>query len=369
MEWAIVRLLSGTSSGECAGNTYSDIKVHGRDQSTWDGGLFLETYLVTGTAPVYDGTDRPGWEAAMSAMDVKAEVIDYLEPAFPATLGVGTTTTTVLADNRPINTGSYTYTSRYVIDFDHKGQFYAAIKVVVDCTGAEWRESGYQGNMTEYVPPTYTVDIYLETNWKGAVAQTLLTTATAIRTAFEFTAINKQNPYYFLQPLEIDKQTMIVRVPPTFGLPMEAMTQIKNIATHQGVNQHLVCADVRDDITGPAVAKTQSRAGIDLSTIEGGAIRPHTKYVTGQLYARTFKLADFPDALWLLNATKCDATEDDGGIGAGYFYMPALKTTIDTVDFHVEVRDGVHETWSDDFMPGASQPADPLDRDIKLYRV
>jgi len=135
------------------------------------------------------------------------------------------------------------------------------------------------------------------------------------------------------------------------------------------VNTHLVCADVRADITGPAATKVQSTAGIEFSSIEGGAIRPHMRYVTGQLYARTFKLSDFPDALWLLHSTKCDATLNDAGAGATYYYMPALKTTIDTEDFHVEVRDGVHETWSDEFMPGTSQPADPVDRNIKLYRV
>ena len=304
----------------------------------------------------------------MSAMDIKAEVIAYLEPDFPASYGgPGTITTTVLADNRPINTGSYALISRYVIDYDHKGQFYAAIKVIVACSNAEWREDGtYDGFMAEYVAPSYVVDIYLETNWKGAVANTLLTTASATRAAFEFTTIIKQNPYYFLTPAETDKQDMLVRVPPSFGLPVEAMSQITALCTHQGANPHLVCADVRDDITGPAAAKTQSTAGIEFSSIEGGAIRPHTKYVTGQLYARTFKLSDFPDALWLLHSTKCDANED--GTGSDWFYMPTLKATIDNDTFHVEVRDGVHETWSDEFAPGPDQPLAAA-REIKLYRV
>ena len=212
------------------------------------------------------------------------------------------------------------------------------------------------------------VTVSLETNWKGAAAETVLTTASTTRTGFEFQELVKQNPYFFLMPLETDKQDMVVRLPPSSGLPIEAMTQIKTIATHQGTNPHLVCADVRPDITGDAATKAQSTAGIEFSTVEDGRITPHTKYVTGQLYARTFKLSDFPDALWLLHSTKCDAKEDDGVTGPDYFYMPALKTTIDTQDFHVEVRDGVHETWSDEFTPGAGQPAAAA-RDIKLYRV
>lgn len=369
--WAHLQLLHGASAGLCDGKTYSDTKTHGRDGANWDGNYLLRTYIVSGVAPLYFGApgERPIWEAAMSAMDIKSEIIAYLEPAYPATLGgPGTITTTVLVNERPINTGEYALTSRYVIDFDHKGQFYAAIKVTVECSGAEWRESGYEGNMVEYAQPDYIVSVYLETNWKGTVNQTLLTTATATRSAFEFQEIVKQNPYYFLFPLETGKQDMIVRLPPSFGLPMEAMTQIPTICTHQGASTHLACADVRSDITGPAATKVQSTAGIEFSSIEGGAIKPHMKYVTGQLYARTFKLADFPDALWLLHSTKCDATEDDLGAGPSYFYMPALKTTIDTVDFHVEVRDGVHETWSDEIAPGPGQPAAAA-RDIKLYRV
>ena len=96
----------------------------------------------------------------------------------------------------------------------------------------------------------------------------------------------------------------------------------------------------------------------------------HTLFRAGQIealvYGRTFKLSDFPDALWLLHSTKCDASED--GTGSDWFYMPTLKATIDNDTFHVEVRDGVHETWSDEFAPGPDQPLAAA-REIKLYRV
>lgn len=366
--WAYFKLLEGNSTGDCTGRTYENTTASAHTAGSTASSEF--EYTFAGAAPSLSTPTRAEWIALADPLDigpaVRAAINAYPLGALPIW---GSPTTTV--DERPINTGSYTLTSRYVIDFDHKGQFYAAIKVTVACADAEWREDGgaYQGDMTEYAQPDYTVSIYLETNWKGTVNQTLLTTATATRPAFEFQEIVKQNPYFYLLPLETDKQDMIVRMPPSFGLPVEALTQIPTICGHQGVNTHLVCADVRADITGPAATKVQSTAGIEFSSIENGAIKPHMRYVTGQLYARTFKLSDFPDALWLLHSTKCDAKLNDAGAGADYYYMPSLKTTIDTVDFHVEVRDGVHETWSDEIMPGASQPADPVDRNIKLYRV
>lgn len=370
--WTNLKLLDGTTSGVCVGKTHTDSSTSSRSLSNWDGDHLANDYLFAGAAPTWsgdiagDGTTAglwPAWKSAALSASILPAVYTELAP-YPSTPAV---TTTTLFNNRPVTTGSYTLTSRYVIDYDHKGQFYAAIKVVVECAGAEWRESGYQGNMVPYTAPDYSVDIYLETNWKGTVSQTLLTTSAATRPAFEFVPIVKQNPYYFLTG-DVGKQDMKVFLPPSFGLPIEAMTQIKTICSHQGAGPHLACADVRPDITGDAATKARSTAGIEFSTVAGGLVTPHTKYVTGQLYARTFKLSDFADALWLLHSTKCDATLNDLGAGATYYYMSALKTTIDSTTFRVEVRDGVHEPWSDEFMPGSSPPAF-IARDTKLYRV
>lgn len=370
--WCDLKLLEGATGGTCAGQTHVDTKWEGKSASLWDGDVLSNTWIVPPEAAPFKPmtgilADILAW---LAAYDIKPAVAATVAP-FPNWTTTAATTVTTIVDTRPSNTGGYTYTSRYVIDFDHKGQFYAAIKVVVGCSGAEWGENRavYDGFMEASEDPDYTVTISLETNWKGTVASTVLTTVTGSHPPFEFATLSKQNPYYFLSPGDADKQTMLVRVPPTIGLAYDGTTQLKTICSHQGVTDALACADVRADITGDDVAKSQSAAGIEFSTVEDGRITPHTRYVTGQLYARTFRLSDFPDALWLLHSTKCDATLNDAGAGADYYYMPALKTTIDTVDFHVEVRDGVHETWSDDFMPGASQPADPLDRDIKLYRV
>lgn len=364
--WTNFYLLQGSSSGECTGKTWSDRKHHGRNAGQWDGNYLMRTYILPGPAPPYFGPDfSPDWVPYMEANSIKADIEAALVPYPPVLGGPGVVTTTALANDRPVNTGSYTFTSRYAIDFDQKGQFYAAIKVVVECSGAEWRESGvFEGNMSVYADPDYAVSIYLETNWKGTVAETELLTVTASRPAFEFTVLQKQNPYYWRVINQPEKQTMFVRTPPSFGIPAEGMSQIPTICTHQGVNPHLVCADVRPD----AVGNVQSTAGIEFSTIKKGQITPHKKYVTGQLYARTFKISDFPDSLWLLHSTKCDVKENDGLIGPSWFYMPALKAAIDSTTFRVEVRDGVHEHWSDEFMPGSSPPAF-ISRVTKLYRV
>ncbi len=369
--WADFDLLTGSTHGECQGKRYTDTAGKGRSVSWWDGFYFSQTYIVQGEPPVFGFTI-----AEYIANNIKPAVVAYVSPFPPGFFGSENEIETVLVDERPVNTASYTYTSRYAIDYDHKGRFWAAIRVTVACSGAEWRESGaYSGDMVAYADPSYTVSIHLETNWNGTINATLLTTATVTRPGFEFTEVVKQKPSYFLLPAETDKQEMLVRVPPTFGLPIEAMSQMRALATHQGVTPCLVCADVRPDLDGGS-----STAGIEFSRL-GTSVRPHTKYPTGQLYARTFKLSDFLDALWLLNATKCNATENDDPLAPGateWFYMPSLKTTIDTQTFHVEVRDGVHELWSDDILPdltssgdigGAGSIPEPTSRDIKLYRV
>lgn len=364
--WTDYKLFEGLSSGECTGQTYVDTRYAGRSLSWWDGYYFLRTYIV----PLASGTyldhlaDVEGWLASVT---IKPAVVAYVSD-FPVGFSApANTIATTVANNRPVNTGSYQFKSRYVLDYDHKGRFLAALRVEVTCSGAEWREDAgiYEGFMTEFAEPSYTIAIYFESNWNGVTASTLLASASGARPAFEFATITKQNPYYYLFPAEVTKQDMLVRVPPMFGVPFEAMSQMPALMTHQGANPRLACSDMRPDITGADVARTQSTRGIEFSSATNG-VKPPGRYVTGQLYARTFRLSDFPDALWLLRSTKCDAKENDGSTGASYFYFPTLPDIIANQVFHVEVRDGVHEQWSDE-LPGTA-PA-PEDRDIKLYRV
>lgn len=359
--WADLKLFEGTSFGVCTGNTYTDTKYHGRSFTYWSdpGGFYpSNTYITAGST------------AGLTADEILPYLISTdIKPTTMALVNSdpdGVTVHTV-ADNRPVNNGQYSYKSRHVIDFDNKGRFWAAIRVEVICTGAQWKEnrSVFDGFMELNTSPSYTASIYFESNWNGTVDDVLLLTETAIRPPFEFVNVSKQNPYTYLTPLN-PNQTMLVRMPPTFGLPLEALKQILTLCSNQGVNSHLACADFRPDITGPASAKIQSKQGIEFSTRDVGAIEPPSSFVTGQLYARTFKLSDFPDALWLLTSTLCNAKENNGTTGPAWFYMPTLGAAIASTTFHVEVRDGTIGTWSGEIGTGA--PAE-TGRDIKLYRV
>lgn len=365
LEWTDVSLFSGTSAGDCSGATYSDERKKARSQSQWDGNFLTRDYIFPGAAPPINES----FPAAAAAATVKPAIVALLAD-FPPTLGGDIpSTVTVLRNDRPINTGEYTYSSRYVIDYDHKGQFYAAIHVQVECAGAEWRENAgvYEGFMELYSSPSYTITIRLETRWKETTGSTTLVTISGTRPPFEFVEVQKQNPYYFLSPGFVDRQTMLVRMPPSFGVPIEGFSQLKNLMGHQGSTPALACEDVRPETGSETLAKSRSVSGIEFSKIEGGKITPHKKFVTGQLYAKTFKLSDFPDALWLLKSTKCDATENNGPTGAPYFYFAGLANTIANTVFHVEVRDGVHEMWSSEIAPGLAPT--PTSRNIEIRRV
>ena len=128
------------------------------------------------------------------------------------------------------------------------------------------------------------------------------------------------------------------------------------------------------------MALTQSTEGIEYSYLDGGSVIPHEKYVTGQLYARTFRLSDIYESLWMLYQLKFDAVEDnfqpiDGPTKPTWFYHPAIKAALD-VQRHIEVRDGVIVQWSDNlpgpttgYPPTPEPPPPATDREINLYRV
>jgi hypothetical protein len=158
-------------------------------------------------------------------------------------------------------------------------------------------------------------------------------------------------------------------MPPAVQPGEESIRQLYAVAEHQGVNPHLAVEDYM-----PSRAASRSRKGIEHSRTVGATVFPTTKFVTGQLYARTFKLSTLNDALWLLSATACDAPYNnvypDDPPAVMWYYMPALGAAIHSQEFHIEVRNGVIERWSDELPPLAETPV-PAEtaRDIKLYRV
>ncbi|MEY2654129.1 MAG: hypothetical protein RLZZ524_1157, partial [Pseudomonadota bacterium] len=136
----------------------------------------------------------------------------------------------------------------------------------------------------------------------------------------------------------------------------------------------LAAEDHRPDLSDAQYLQVRSSRGIEFSRVasDDSAGLPHRKFVTGMLYARTFRLADFPDALWLLTKTRCDMKlngNDADELQPNWYYMSALKNTIDNTKFHIELRDGVLVQWSDEIPLGFGAAPDAEDREISLHRV
>lgn len=389
--WKSLKLLEGSTTGRMTGKEYvnqiSQMGTYPFIDATWSY-TWITTEIKTSSDFPFHPYDQYYWDW-MDAANVKDEYYDdYLaygtlpHGAIPAPNP--TTKYEYLHDERPENTVDYNLISRYVIDYDHKGRFYAAIRCEVVCSGAEWEENlaYYKGYMQVKTHPTYTVRIWFECQWGGVGDQLLLVEETATRPCFEAITISKFNPWYWPYPVYYDRDCK-VRTPPEPTPDENFMMMFQNLASHQGVNTNLCCADVRPDITGADATKAISTDGVEYSYEEDGVVTPHTKFVTGQLYARTFKLSDFYEALWMLRQLKVNATQDDiaedGGPGGtprpGWYYHPVIKAALE-VDRHIEVRDGVIVQWSDDitgvvsgYPPTPAAPPAPVDRQIKLYRV
>ena len=302
-------------------------------------------------------------------------------------------TYTTPVDEAISNTVSYTLTSRYIIDYDHKARFWAAIRVTVECSTVTWSQdpAGYRGKMVQDNQPTYTVTIAFESNWNGVGAEKILRVdVCTTRPPFEFMTIPKINPFYYDAPLLVGDRPIYVHMPPAIRPDENFMMQIANVAKTQGVNTHIAAQDIRDDLTAPQLEAMESTEGIEFSYLRDGFEIPHERFVTGMLYARSFKLSDFSGALWLLHSTKCDAILEDfqpdyGPERLPWYYMPELGASLDTVKYHIELRDGEIPTsaaeteyWSDDLEPSIDETLYPpaprpkpayVDRNIKLYSV
>jgi len=371
--WKDLKLLDGTTTGTMTGKIYSNLLYKSASYDKEGIEFITKEYIYIG------GADYAWLSANNDAAEYRADAAATTTTDFG-----GTAPTTVWEypyNQRPANTMSYNLVSRYVIDYDHKGRFYSAIRCEVVCTGGEWEENTaiYEGFMQTKTNPTYAVKIWFESNWNGVEAQQLLVEETVTRPAFEAITHSMISPWYWRGYAYIDRDCK-ARMPPEPTPDENFMMQFKTLASHQGVNTHLCCADVRPDITGGDIALTQSVDGIEYSYLDNGTVIPHDKYVTGQLYARTFKLSDITESLWMLKQLKVNAKEGDfqpvdAPDRPEWYYHPVIKAALD-VQRHIEVRDGVIVQWSDNipgetsgYPPTPAAPPAATARSINLYRV
>lgn len=274
-----------------------------------------------------------------------------------------------LSELKCSNQVEYAYTSRHIIDYDHRSQFYVALVVVVSCSGlVREDEVALRGWLITKTDPTYTVTISVEskTRDRPLITRQLFTTS-AQRPGFELLKLYRDNVFLWGTPQELDFPT-IVLLPPQLAVPEGSIGQVFNLVRHQGVNSRYASEYVPESAAAP-----KSETGIEWSHTRGHVVFPHQAYPPGSLYARTFKLSDFPDAMWLIGATKCDAYKDDNYInGVMYYYMPALGAFISNETIHVEIRDGDFVTWTDDIEQADGYPARPAVNarsDVQLFRV
>ena len=389
--WKSMKLLEGSTTGRMSGKEHTNVLYQSGTynfiDSSWSYRWITEEIRHIAEFFDPDTMGYPGFDTWMDGANIKDDYwADYMAHGTHPGHTQLTAPNPIIKyeypfNDRPTNTAEYNLTSRYVIDFDQKGRFYAAIRCEVVCSGAEWSESiaTYKGFMAKSADPSYTVKIWFESDWNGVFAQTLLAEESVSRPMFEAITVSMFSPWYWNFPAYVDRDCK-VRKPPEPAPDENFMMMFKNLASHQGANTNLCCADVRPDITGADVALTQSTEGIEYSYLDGGSVIPHEKYVTGQLYARTFRLSDIYESLWMLCQLKFDAVEDnfqpiDGPTKPTWFYHPAIKAALD-VQRHIEVRDGVIVQWSDNIQGETSgyppTPADPpaaTGREINLYRV
>lgn len=270
--------------------------------------------------------------------------------------------------------GRYDYTSRHIIDFDSSIGLMVAIRIRVKCMGATWKqkEDSYEGHMVPDQDPTYEVELALE--WRVAGADgvkrggaKILHKSTFVRPVLEFQAIEMPNVLRWPAP-ESEFTRLIMSMPPQLSPEPEAYFQLDNLANHQYVSPHFAGCEVVQ-----AGEKT-TEAGYEPSLLKDGVIVPHKRKPIGTLYARTIRLADFDDALWMLRKLKVDAPEIgtgglDGPPAVPYFYCPNVLKAINE-KFRLELTEDGEVNWTDlvPAKPGAAKPK-AIDRDIKTFYV
>lgn len=346
MGWCDLKIFEGDVTGEMSGKHHKNTTTR-----RYAGDFTYNHYnILYSTAPF--GTD---------AIEAKYQRLlsDDIGPILVAIHDEYASTPTTLTEQKsiPRNSVDYELTSRFIIDYDHKAHFYAAIKVVVKCHGAKWAGSEDFPYILDLVSlPTYDVTISFESNWSGVTAERELLTASAVMPGFDFRSVREVDVWRYPAT-----ETLTFYMPPTHAIDSSALGQLGMILNHQGVNQNLAVEQVMD-----GKDEFASVTGLDFSFIRNNREIPHGRHATGLIYARTFTVGEISGATWLLTATRCDASFKNLPDGEPWYYMPQLGDDIANKKFHIELRDGVLVDWSDEL---EDAPADKTERIIKMYQV
>lgn len=391
-----LKLFDGTSLGNLTGskrfdthyrwvdmNMWGSILYTGTGTPEWDGWEGYEglTYTVSGGSRFYQ-ENPPGAGARLYRYGAIQATLRGADegPRIHALKVEGVATVTdVDTYDAPVCVGNYDYTSRYIIDFDLRALFYAAIVVRVQCSGARWDQSqstspsNFIGALTKTSDPSYTVTISLETDTNGVKVTKQLITESCTRAPFEFDEKRYTNPFRY--PYIDSQLDLIFYMPPKLSPTVDFYHQLRTLSTYQGSNPHLAGEDFFKSMVN--IEDFKSLKGIEYSHMRDGLELPHSKFVQGTLYARTFKLSEFPDALWMLRSLKMDAPlnnlypQPPEAPAVLWYYLPLIGAAIADTEYSVETRDGVLVDWTTDIVPkpDTAVPALKSARNIQLYRI
>jgi len=373
--WTEFRVFDGVVKGRLDGRFRERITT----SEKFSDGLYSTDFCVAGPQyTVFMGPSRKGYYTSQTNLAPGWQVEMTGAPS------AGTNTVTLL-DESLVNTANYNLVSRHILDYDHRANFIASLKVMVDCAGARWVGAPdiYPGAIRLQTEPNYRVRIYFESTWKADTALLLLHDESCVKPPFEFLKIFAPKNV-FTYPSENSEEPLFYFDPPQVQLPAEVVAQLATLPIHQGVNAHLAAQGFRNITDLPI----PSEEGLELSFLRthvNGYVEevPHEKYVQGQLYARTFSLPEVMDALWMLRVLKMDAPLNnffpEDGSADYWHYLPQLKAALENnVKFHVEVRNGVIGDWSGDIPATMDTSVDPpvlfevptrTNRNIRLYQV
>lgn len=377
-----VKIIEGDVFGEMTGHKHATVELRANVYEDYlyfmsDNGAFNRPFPPSGGYP-YGRYGQKTILGFLPAIDDPAEWRDWVLANaidFYAIVAECPPGEKIVEDKEPPRTvGRYDYTSRHIIDFDSRIGLMVAIRIRATCTGARWKQEdgSYDGHMVPDGQPSYEVELALEWRVAGKSGEQVSGSKVLHRSGFsrpaiEFTATWMPNALRWPQP-ESPFAELWLYMPPQLSPEPEAYSQLDNLANHQYVSPHFAGCDVAE------AGEKASESGYEPSTLSGAVITPHKKKPIGTLYARTIRLADFDDALWMLRKLKVDAPEiGTGGVfgppGVPYFYCPEVLKAINE-KFRLELTEDGEVNWTDlvPAKPGTAKPK-LIDRDIKTFYV